>query len=362
MHNTMLVEIATILLCFRHTSAQGLNATCGPSYDWMLNAYGQNPCEVASYLDGVCEPGSEFVVKALRPGEYYPGPLPQQSNTCRCSSVLYSLLSACAICQSGKYLRYFGSHSSLDCDYHLTSWSTYHRNCSTVYSGIFNGDIPAATAVEPWAYQNVTEFDGFNVSTAETFAANDLASTSSLPPSSETFVTAVAAPSTNLSDTSSPAVSASENANDWHNGKTAAWAIIGVVSFFSIAIGLAITLKMWRKRRRPKSIAPSAAYQHRYRYAPIVPTSSQNTLFETNRTGGTNSSRNLPSILTTASGSFMSLPDFNEPSDPSAYSPAVESSDIFTSHGGHSSPDSNRTVSLSHFLRLVPQRRAGGRW
>lgn len=126
-------------------------------------------------------------------------------------------------------------------------------------------------------------------------------SASSLPKPNETFAITVA---TNLS---SPAIDTSENA-DWHNGKTATWAIIGVVTFFSIAIGLAIAFKMWRKWRRPKSIAPSAAYQHRY--AAIGLTSSQNTLFDSNRTEDTNGgSRNVPRILTPASGSFVYLPD-----------------------------------------------------
>ncbi|KAF8212031.1 hypothetical protein K438DRAFT_1223784 [Mycena galopus ATCC 62051] len=106
MRSAALFEISLILFYFGYTVAQVSNATCLPTYDWMLNDYQQNPCQVAAYLGGVCEPKSKFVVAALRPGENYPGPSLQQSNACRCSSVLYSLLSACATCQSAKYLRY----------------------------------------------------------------------------------------------------------------------------------------------------------------------------------------------------------------------------------------------------------------
>ncbi|KAJ7940438.1 hypothetical protein B0H13DRAFT_1938104 [Mycena leptocephala] len=342
MQSAILFNIAAIFFCFGKTSGQMLNATCGPSYDWMLNTYRQNPCEVASYLGGVCEPESEFVVAALKPGEYYTGPSPEQSNPCRCSSVLYSLLSACAICQSRQCL----------------SWSAYHHNCSTAYLSSFIGKIPAATAVDHWAYQNVTKYDGFNVSVAEalgTSLVSQLTSTSGT--SSRPSMTPVT--TTNLSNNSTP-IYTPESANDSANGKTD-WAAIGIVGFIAIAFGLAIAFKIWRKRRRPKSIAPSAAYKHRY--SPIVPTSSQNTLLATEPTGSTSGSRNLPRIITPASGSLVSLPSLlYEPPEPSAYSPAIESSDVFTSHGGHSpGADSDRTFPLSHFVHLVPQRRAGGR-
>lgn len=147
------------------------------------------------------------------------------------------------------------------------------------------------------------------------------------------------------------------------------------------SIVFAIFYKIWRKRRSSNITAPSAAYGHRY--APISLKASQNTLFVTNQAGSTSKDvgiRNLPSIIVTPASSIGSLPShlyvrylpeilifgsvFNpkEPPEPSAYSPAVESSDVFGSHGGYSPTSTERTVSLSHFVRLVPQRRPGGRW
>ncbi|KAJ7172287.1 hypothetical protein C8R46DRAFT_142896 [Mycena filopes] len=306
------------------SSGRASDVTCEASYDWMLNAYQQNPCQVASYLGGICEPGTEFQVSELGPGEYYPGPSAQQSNPCRCSSVLYSLLSACAACQSHKYL----------------SWSVYNNNCPTIYSGQFIGKIPSTTAVEPWAYQNVTKYNTFNISLAQEVAANrsaSIESTTKLLASQDT-----------------------DNTAD-HGKNTIVWGVIGAVCFVFLAIGLLVGLNLWRKSRgRPQSVAPSAAYQHRYAPLGLGTKSSQNTLLPllgTVTPGGRGSmGGHAP---TPASSSRVSLPSLlYQPPEPSQYSPAVESSDMFTSQGGHS----DRTVSLSHFTRLVPQRRAGGRW
>ncbi|KAJ7905711.1 hypothetical protein B0H14DRAFT_22212 [Mycena olivaceomarginata] len=249
MRSAMFFEITSILFCFRYAAARVSNATCGSSYNWMLNVYQQDPCTVAAYLVRVCDAGPEFVVPALGPGEYYPGPSLQKSNPCRCSSVLYSLLSACAVCQSRQYL----------------SWSTYHRNCSSVYSN-FTGDIPAVTSVAAWAYQNVTKFNGFNVSVAEIDA--------SVPASASSFESSGQISTTPVSTANLPSntrlVQGVENSGELYNRKIA-WAVIGVVCFLSISIALAITFKLWRhQHRRPKSIAPSAAYHHRYRYAPVT--------------------------------------------------------------------------------------------
>ncbi|KAJ7775079.1 hypothetical protein B0H16DRAFT_1509455 [Mycena metata] len=142
------------------------------------------------------------------------------------------------------------------------------------------------------------------------------------------------------------------------------WGVVGAVCFVCVAIGILAGLRMWHKRRsRPESVAPSAEYQHRY--APLELTTSQNTLLGTYKgKSSLTGDRNPPTIIidTPASRSLVSLPSaLYDPTEPS-YSPAVESSDMFTSQGGHSPADSDRPVSLSHFARLVPLRRAGGRW
>ncbi|KAJ6525641.1 hypothetical protein B0H19DRAFT_1198149 [Mycena capillaripes] len=136
----LLVIFSTLVLAGITAGEPSTNATCSPSFAWSLNTLGQNPCLVAAYLGSVCDDGL-FVVPAL-PNNLgvYEGPTVAQANACGCSSVFYSLLSACADCQSG----------------HILTWSAFKANCSTVYPQIFIGDIPSATRVPHWAYQNIT--------------------------------------------------------------------------------------------------------------------------------------------------------------------------------------------------------------
>jgi hypothetical protein len=146
------------------------NATCSPSFAWVSpgwfpfrcilshgvlqadNSKGQSPCLVAAYLASVCDDGcTQFALKAeavasrnftvflvpALPNELssYQGPTVAQANQCGCSSVFYSLLSACAECQSGKILTY--AQVSLGRLFYLlkyrASWSAFKANCNTVY-------------------------------------------------------------------------------------------------------------------------------------------------------------------------------------------------------------------------------------
>lgn len=50
--------------------------------------------------------GANVDVPALDVGEYYIAGSALYANACRCSTVVYSLLSACAICQSGTFRSY----------------------------------------------------------------------------------------------------------------------------------------------------------------------------------------------------------------------------------------------------------------
>ncbi|KAK0210847.1 hypothetical protein DFS33DRAFT_332575 [Desarmillaria ectypa] len=117
--------------------SQVSQATCNASTDsnWSFNSLNQSPCTVAAYLGGVCNSGN-FTVTPLREGQLYAGPTLEQANSCRCSSVFYSLISACALCQGRIYER-------------------------------FNDGIPEQTAVPHWAYQNVSLTDSFDEQSAK---------------------------------------------------------------------------------------------------------------------------------------------------------------------------------------------------
>jgi len=115
--------------------------TCDVTYEWSANSLGQNPCTVSAYLESTCA-GGTFSIPALQPGSSYSGPTgSDDSDLCKCNTVVYSLLSACDACQGGQWL----------------SWADYKYNCTTVLSpSSFPNPVPAGTSVPHWALIDVT--------------------------------------------------------------------------------------------------------------------------------------------------------------------------------------------------------------
>ena len=83
----------------------------------MRNSLGQSPCIVAAYLQVACNNGSgslcstplstlltlwqaDWLVIALPNATHYTGPDQTKINTCQCSTVTYSMISACGLCQN----------------------------------------------------------------------------------------------------------------------------------------------------------------------------------------------------------------------------------------------------------------------
>ncbi|KAF8228494.1 hypothetical protein L208DRAFT_1403785 [Tricholoma matsutake] len=210
-----------------HTVAQSTQpiATCTNStYQWSFNSLGQSPCVVASLLGGVCNQGS-FSVPSLQPGLVYVGPPLTATNGCRCSSPFYSLISACALCQSGQFLK----------------WSAYGVNCSTVYTGVFPLPIPPGTRVPHWAYLDVLASDQFLPAAAQAAVGG---SESTYIPQSTTSSSSASSTSTS---TSSSSKSSSSNAG----------AIAGGVVGGVVGLALLAALFFWWTRRRRAQLAPS---------------------------------------------------------------------------------------------------------
>lgn len=142
-----------------------------------FNSYGNNPCEIAGFLDAECqgfgtfEPTSRFRCDSSRStGAYAVGPLEQgthyitpqrytSAQGCECNTVMYrytanlcthphqaltaglcSLYMACTACQNVS----------------TQPWSFWVQNCDSVYVSEYPGNIPLHTAVPNWAYVNVT--------------------------------------------------------------------------------------------------------------------------------------------------------------------------------------------------------------
>ncbi|TDL21525.1 hypothetical protein BD410DRAFT_840475 [Rickenella mellea] len=131
--------------------AQTTNATCLSTYAFLYNSRGQSPCLVAAYAGGVCD-GGPYDVDALDVGTHYAGPPAAKVNNCQCSSVFYSLLSACGLCQNRT----------------IIPWSSWDTNCKNVFVTVYPEDIPSSTAIPAWAYVNVSTSDIFDLNNART--------------------------------------------------------------------------------------------------------------------------------------------------------------------------------------------------
>jgi len=139
---TILAVLTTLFLFSGSAVSQISYAPCTTStYNWANNSLNQNPCEVAAYMEGTCNQGV-FTVDPLLPGNEYFGPSGvDNSNLCKCSTVAYSLVSACAACQEAEWI----------------TWSEWVTNCTKVFetSG-FPNPVPDGTSLPQWALLDVT--------------------------------------------------------------------------------------------------------------------------------------------------------------------------------------------------------------
>lgn len=119
----------------RGAFAQTSTVTCLPSFGWMNNTLGQDPCVVVSYLESVC---GAFTVDPLPPNTYYGPPSAAGADSCTCNTVAYSMMAACSDCQNAIYV----------------SWSTWSTNCAQMSIRQYPMDIPTGTKVPNWAYLN----------------------------------------------------------------------------------------------------------------------------------------------------------------------------------------------------------------
>ncbi|EGN95741.1 hypothetical protein SERLA73DRAFT_186929 [Serpula lacrymans var. lacrymans S7.3] len=270
----------------RKTSAQSSNVVCIPSFDWASNSRGQNPCLVAAYLQAACNDG-QFTVNALPNGTHYIGPDPTDVNQCQCSTVTYSMLSACGACQNSTWI----------------SWSSWSTNCTTIFPQSFPTDIPSGTAVPNWAYLNVMASDDFNVTAAKAdgdtpeSTATRVQSTGSVASSSPT-----SSPAPTSSSGSSPgSTSGSPSSSHTNAGAIAGGVVGGVVGVGLIAAAIGFFVV---RSRRPK-LAPSAAYNESVAGSANKPRSDYtNSMYQVNPFPGQ---------------SPMTPPRLYDPSDPSTF-------------------------------------------
>jgi len=201
--------------------------SCIQSYQWSLNTRKQTPCLVAAYLETVCK-GIPFSVKALPNGNHYLGPTFAEADPCTCSSVYYSLISACGGCQ----------------DRTFANWTSWSVNCVAVFLTVFPKDIPPATEIPQWAYLNVTE-DNNNFNPLR---AQQVSEQAPGPPVPSTSTTSVAVLPTPSNTSGSPADSSSAiTSHKKSNAGAIAGGVVGGIAFLA---ALVLALFWWSRTKR----------------------------------------------------------------------------------------------------------------
>ncbi|KAA1473936.1 hypothetical protein DENSPDRAFT_305166 [Dentipellis sp. KUC8613] len=166
-----------------------ITATCGPGWNWASNSIGQDPCTITTQLSQVCAKGyllEPLDVDSSSTNPSYKGP--STSDPCQCSTVVYSLTSACAACQGATWLQ----------------WSAWSEHCpSNITDGSYPMSIPNTTSVPHWAFSSVIQNDGWSISQAmsagegpESTGISSAAPTSTTSASSSSSASASAASQT----------------------------------------------------------------------------------------------------------------------------------------------------------------------
>ncbi|PPQ83375.1 hypothetical protein CVT24_001444 [Panaeolus cyanescens] len=144
-------SVLVLALGLVYVQAQDAVCLSDASHQWGYNSRGQSPCDVAGSLLSVCL-GRSVTIVALDPGRIYSGSQPSgEGNTCRCSSVYYATLAACAQCQG----RNWGT------------WEDQIENCDGDVSIMsIPISIPSGTLVPSWAYLDYPSVGTFDVDLA----------------------------------------------------------------------------------------------------------------------------------------------------------------------------------------------------
>jgi len=235
-------------------NAQHTEAKCNvSSLTWSFNSLGQSPCLVAAYLGDPCSPDGDFDVPGIGPGFHYDPPdIPQ---VCDCSTVTYSLLSACALCQ----------------DADVSPWSTFTENCtarSVSPDGEYPFAIPFGTAIPNWAYQPIISSNRFNVTLARMVGDSPENSTSISTSSSESptstqpsFISPSPSPSSPLSPTTSR-TSGGTQTSPAHKSDAGviAGSVVGGVAGLAIIGGLIAFFVIRDRKKTQQDLTPSVAY------------------------------------------------------------------------------------------------------
>lgn len=228
MSSVLRIAITTIIVTILHSYVSAQAPTCLAGYTSLYNSLNQSPCTMAIFLGGACT-GGVFSLDPLEPGFIYLGPSRAAANPCRCSTVYYSLLSACAYCQNQSFL----------------SWTSYDSNCTAVYNQIFVDPIPTSTKIPHYAYLDVVTNDTFSPAAAEIAGGPESSAVPQATGSSTTIVSSTSAAGNNKSKSNAGAI---------------AGGVIGGVVFLGTVAGLVTFIIMRRGKRSSSSGETPSTY------------------------------------------------------------------------------------------------------
>ncbi|KAH7909923.1 hypothetical protein BJ138DRAFT_1127299 [Hygrophoropsis aurantiaca] len=237
--------IATIAALFLSNSgitfAQNSSEVClnSTGYGWAVNALQQDPCIVANDLfaqtpapcndNGITFPP---IPAMTGPSSYYVGPVNASvANICLCNTVIYSLLSACGLCQNGTFLY----------------WSEWTNSCPAqdILYQQWPASIPSNTAIPPWAYMPLV--NGFWDGPQAQNNASGVATQSSTASTSQSSTSASSTASTSAAP--APSVSSEPTQEADAEPKSNAGVIAGGVVGGIVAIGALVVLGIYFWRR-----------------------------------------------------------------------------------------------------------------
>ncbi|KAI0297402.1 hypothetical protein BC826DRAFT_165512 [Russula brevipes] len=234
-----LLVLASLLLHSGFAAAQISAPSCTLSalYDWSFNSMNQNPCTVAAYLLGTCNEGS-FIIHPLLPGYSYMGPSALDAgNWCKCNTVAYSLLSACAACQGELW----------------PFWSDFSTNCSRVLpASSFPHPVPSGTRVPHWALIDVTVENSW--SSSESLSTGGTPELSPGAAIGNSGISSSTTPGTALPTSFSPPSSFTSSKSRLNIGAIVGGAVAGVA-----VIAIAALAFFYLRQRRGSPQAASAA-------------------------------------------------------------------------------------------------------
>ncbi|KAF9013969.1 hypothetical protein BDQ17DRAFT_1341829 [Cyathus striatus] len=309
---SLLISLVLLSWGFR-SNAQTSNVTqCIADYSWSLNSLHQTPCLVAAYLESACSTLS-FQVNSIPEGTHYTGPSFEDANPCICSSVTYSLVSACGGCQGRNF----------------TDWNTWINNCPSVTFTTFPKPISDGTGVPPWAYLNLTVTNN----TFDPIAAKENATTAQttsdvISSSTGTIISASGSAISSASETTQVSNSRHSNAGAIAGG------VVGGLAFIAALAVLILWLLIRRRNSR-------ASYPHGL--AVDITGSSAPPLMKE-----APSTRDGPSPLTTST-----TPHIYDSPDSNPYPLSPATSGFYTTRP--TSRPSMETISNSHFGSQGPR-------